>query len=339
MHFIHLFHFNRSIFVRNKLNIFKNKKMYPKLLLTILFVLSFASSFSQSRNKAYEDYIHKYHSIAQNQQSEHGIPASIILAQGLLESSAGASYLAVNANNHFGIKCHNWTGATEYRDDDKKNECFRKYKHALDSYEDHSQFLTSRPRYSSLFSLSPSDYEGWAHGLKKAGYATDPSYAYKLISIIETYELNNYDSEKSSARKTKKSETTTKKQPSYEEFVMGYINAETKHEVYYNNNIKCIIAAAGDTYGSIADEFNLSENRIRRYNDASETDLLKAGDWVYIRPKKKKAAKKNPTHIVREGESMYSISQFYGIRIVSLYDLNGMSYTSGAELGQVLKLR
>ncbi|MDR1585289.1 MAG: glucosaminidase domain-containing protein [Prevotellaceae bacterium] len=320
--------------------------MYPKVLLISAFVLSFTLSYSQSKNKAYNDYIQKYHSVAQRQQSEYGIPSSIILAQGLLESNAGASYLAVNANNHFGIKCHNWTGATEYRDDDAKNECFRKYKHALDSYEDHSQFLIARPRYAALFKLKPSDYEGWAHGLKKAGYATDPAYAFKLISIIDTYDLHQYDLKKTDRKKEtdqkrqkEQKQQRQQKEPSYEKFVMGYVDAEAKHNVYYNNNIRCVLAVAGDTYGSIADEFKLSEKRIRSYNDVNTSAQLKAGDWVYVRPKKKKAAKKHHTHTVQTGESMYSIAQYYGVRLESLYKLNEMPYSAGAQAGQELKLR
>jgi len=309
-------------------------------VILLLYILLFSGliSFAQSRNKAYEAYIEKHLPIAQKQQSTHKIPASIILAQGLLESGAGASYLAVNANNHFGIKCHDWTGATEYRDDDKKNECFRKYKSVSDSYKDHSQFLL-RPRYQSLFSLSPTDYEGWAHGLKKAGYATDPAYAFKLISIIETYELYLYDNAAKSGQKKNTATNQKSKQPPYEEFSIGKIHASAKHAVYYNNNVRCVIAEAGVTYGSIADEFNISEKRIRTYNDVNSKAELKAGDWVYIGPKKKKAAKKHEFHTVQAGESMYSISQYYGVKLESLYKLNNMPFTAGAEFGKSLKLR
>ena len=306
--------------------------------ISLLYILLFSGviSFAQSRNSVYDAYVEKYYPIAQKQQALHKIPASIILAQGLLESGAGSSYLAVNANNHFGIKCHDWTGATEYRDDDKKNECFRKYKSVADSYEDHSQFLTSRSRYQSLFSLSPTDYKGWAHGLKSAGYATDPVYAFKLISIIETFDLHQYDHISSSQKNTAHQKS---QQPSYEEFSIGQVHASAKHAVYYNNNIRCVIAEVGDTYSSIGDEFNVSEKRIREYNDVNAKAELKAGDWVYIRPKKKKAAKKHEFHTVQEGESMHSISQYYGVKLESLYKLNDMSFTAGAKLGQSLKLR
>ncbi len=318
--------------------------MYPKIVLALLLLLSFGSLHSQKRNKVYEDYIRRYHSIAQRQQSSYGIPSSIILAQGLLESSAGTSYLAINANNHFGIKCHNWSGETEYRDDDRRNECFRKYKHPLDSYEDHSLFITGRKRYASLFRLSPTDYQGWAHGLKKAGYATDPAYAYKLISIIETYGLHQYDLDKVTGEKRQRDFESPQAKPAvtaptYEEFVMGYVDAVARHNVYYNNGVRCVVAVQGDTYGSIADEFNISEKRIRSYNDAAQDQELQPGDWVYIRPKKKRANKKYPQHQVHAGESMYDIAQYYGIRLKVLYDRNGMAYSSGPQMNQILKLR
>jgi flagellum-specific peptidoglycan hydrolase FlgJ len=138
-------------------------------------------------------YVHKYKAIAQYEMQKSGVPASITLAQGILESGAGNGDLTKRANNHFGIKCHNWTGEKVYHDDDKKGECFRKYSHPSESFKDHSNFLTSRGRYASLFQLNKKDYKGWAKGLRKAGYATDPKYPSKLISLIERYNLNDYD--------------------------------------------------------------------------------------------------------------------------------------------------
>ncbi|PHS03669.1 MAG: hypothetical protein COA88_15405 [Kordia sp.] len=138
-------------------------------------------------------YVHKYKAIAQYEMQQSGIPASITLAQGILESGAGNGDLTKRANNHFGIKCHNWTGEKVYHDDDKKGECFRKYSHPSESFKDHSKFLTSRGRYASLFQLNKKDYKGWAKGLRKAGYATDPKYPSKLISLIERYHLDDYD--------------------------------------------------------------------------------------------------------------------------------------------------
>ena len=140
-----------------------------------------------------EDYINYYSSIAMDEMIQFGIPASITLAQGILESGAGRGTLAVQANNHFGIKCHDWTGKKIFHDDDKKQECFRKYDNPEYSYRDHSIFLSNRGRYSFLFDLKKDDYKKWARGLKKAGYATDPKYSQKLIDLIERYQLYNYD--------------------------------------------------------------------------------------------------------------------------------------------------
>jgi LysM repeat protein len=163
-------------------------------LLSLIFCLFALTLVAQNRLKPYEEYITQYAEIAIKQQKLHGIPASITLAQGLIESGAGKSQMAQESNNHFGIKCHNnWKGATAYFFDDGMNSCFRKYEKVEDSYEDHSAFLVSGKRYAPLFKLDVTDYKGWANGLKQAGYATDPSYADKLIRIIETYELNAFD--------------------------------------------------------------------------------------------------------------------------------------------------
>ena len=158
------------------------------------FITLFSFTFVYSQNKS-ELYIKKYAELAITEMKEFGIPASITLAQGILESGNGESYLATEGNNHFGIKCHEWKGDEIYADDDNENECFRKYKKAQHSYRDHSEFLTKHSRYSSLFELDITDYRGWAKGLKKAGYATSSTYAEKLISIIERYNLQQYDYE------------------------------------------------------------------------------------------------------------------------------------------------
>lgn len=325
------------------------------------FLFSISYSFAQHGNTAYNAYIENFHQIAIQQQNEHGIPASITLAQGLLESGAGKSMLAVKANNHFGIKCHDWTGAKIYYDDDKKNECFRKYKRVLDSYEDHSAFLKNRSRYASLFELQQTDYKGWAHGLKKAGYATDPTYAYKLISIIEEYELHRFDliatkdqpKQKATAKKqntksksktkTKKERekviTTTESKTEKNQNSIGTVNAFDAHYVMKVNGLKYIRAYQGDTFGSIADEFGVKESNLVAFNEVPANYKLKEGEFVYLQKKKRKAEKGFDTHAVQAGESMYSIAQFYGIRLIDLYDMNNMAYTDRAETGMVLKIR
>ncbi|ADQ79135.1 Mannosyl-glycoprotein endo-beta-N-acetylglucosamidase [Paludibacter propionicigenes WB4] len=312
----------------------------PQILVIFLSVSLFA--VSQSKSRAYLDYIDQYHQLAERQQREHGIPASIILAQGLLESGAGQSTFAKESNNHFGIKCSDWTGDKYYHDDETKNECFRKYNQVLESYEDHSLFLKKRSRYAFLFSLNPTDYEGWAQGLKKAGYATDPAYAYKLISIIENYELHQYDLVGSSSagfaesrRADDKSDNTVQTRGAS----MGVINAVTIHTVVKVNKVKFVTSVGGDTYATIANEFNMTENRLRGFNEVNSTVVLKPGMRVFIEMKRNKAPKENNNHTVTAGESMYSISQDYGMKVVSLYKLNNMSFTDGVRLGQVLVLR
>ena len=161
-----------------------------KNFLFISFLFSSFWGFSQSKTK---NYISKYSSVAVDEMNRYNIPASITLAQGILESGNGESRLATEGNNHFGIKCHDWKGPKIFHDDDEEQECFRKYSAPEYSYRDHSIFLTSRQRYSDLFDLSISDYKNWAKGLKKAGYATDKNYPNKLINLIENYKLFVYD--------------------------------------------------------------------------------------------------------------------------------------------------
>lgn len=278
--------------------------------------------FSQTLNPTYQAYIEKFHSIAIKQQKAHGIPASIILAQGLLESGAGRGILATEANNHFGIKCHDWTGKKIYKDDDEKNECFRKYRHAEESYEDHSLFLVNRPRYSSLFLLNPTDYVSWAHGLKAAGYATDPAYAQKLINLIERYSLHQYDIEKKGLFATKTD-----------------LQTQSERRIYKSNYLRIVVATENDTYASLAEELKISEKRLRKYNEVGTETQLKKGNIVYLSKKKKTAARANHIHVVQPGETLYGISQIYGIQLINLYKMNDIPFTQGAYIGQIIKLR
>jgi len=312
------------------------------ILISVLFFSSLTSAQTLSQN--YLSYIDQYHKIAERQQREHGIPASITLAQGLLESGAGQSYLSKSSNNHFGIKCSDWQGEKIYYDDDTKDECFRKYSQVLDSYEDHSAFLKLRPRYASLFQLKSTDYEGWAFGLKKAGYATDPTYAYKLISIVENYSLHKFDIEQAYAKnsnatdvevKQKTSKQITEENATY----IGSIKSSLNHEIKRVNGVLFVTASVGDSFGTIADEFNIGEARLRRYNDVSSDARLAAGDRVFIAIKKKKAEKECPTHMILAEESMRSISQDYAVRVTELYKLNNMPFEDAVKLGQVLVLR
>ncbi len=309
-------------------------RLVPKSYLVYIFLSIHFFSVSQNRNQAYLSYIDQYYKIAVKQQKEHNIPASIILAQGLLESGAGISEFTRQSNNHFGIKCNNdWRGATIYHDDDAKGECFRKYNNVLESYEDHALFLKNRQRYAFLFYLSPSDYEGWAFGLKKAGYATDPTYAFKLISIIENYNLHRFDV----GEFAPVSSMQNKNVPS--QGSMGYIHAKNTHSIFRVNGVKFVTASWGDSYSTIAEEFNTTLKRICEYNELDTNSELQAGIRVFIEQKKSKAPRECETHVVEDGESMYSIAQDYGIQVISLYQLNKIPFTEGVSYGQVLKLR
>ena len=292
-----------------------------KNILTLFICLLCALSVqAQTRNKQYEDYIKNYRDIAVREMKRYHIPASITLAQGLLESGAGQSTLARKSNNHFGIKCGgDWRGPTVSHDDDARGECFRAYKHPEESYEDHSKFLASRPRYASLFKLKITDYKGWAHGLKKAGYATNPRYAEKLIGIIELYNLHKYD--------TKDGIKWMKQNPE-------------PHQPYVSNELLYIVVRAGDTWKSISKEFDISQSKLRKYNDLYKGYNLQVGDILYLEKKKRKASKDNIVHVLRSGESMYTVSQKYGIRLKNLYKLNKMSPEDPAPaLGTILRLR
>ena len=280
-------------------------------------------------NSTYQQYIDQYKDVAIEQMKKHRIPASITLAQGLFESGAGRSELARKGNNHFGIKCHGWKGRTVHHDDDARNECFRAYDNAYESYEDHSRFLVSGKRYQGLFSLKTTDYKGWAHGLKAAGYATNPNYATKLIQIIELYKLYEYDHAKHYDRFLA-SATKDRVGPG------GMI-----HPIYKFNNNYYLKARRGDTFMSIAKEVGISERKLASYNELPVSASLSEGDIIYLKKKAKKAPKSyvDRLHYVRAGESMYSISQLYGIRMKNLYKMNNMTPYDNIVIGQGLRLR
>ena len=296
------------------------KHTMKKLKLFLILIICCLTLQAQTRNKQYEAYIKKYRELAVEEMKKYHIPASITLAQGLLESGAGQSALARKSNNHFGIKCgSDWYGKTVSHDDDSRGECFRAYKHPKDSYEDHSKFLAGRPRYASLFNLNITDYKGWARGLKKAGYATNPRYADQLIGIIELYELYKYDDK------------------NYLKWIKKNPNP---HQTYIANDLLYIVVRAGDSWKSISQEFDISQKKLRKYNDLYKGYALQVGDILYLEKKNKKADKEHIVHVLRAGESMYSISQKYGIRLKNLYKLNKMDEDDPApKIGTILRLR
>ncbi|MCB0820586.1 MAG: glucosaminidase domain-containing protein [Bacteroidetes bacterium] len=304
-----------------------------KFLLAALF---FPLLISAQRRMTTAEYIEMYKENAMTEMRKHGIPASITLAQGILESSSGNSDLATEARNHFGIKCKKeWTGPAFYKDDDEKNECFRKYESVLASYEDHSLFLKNSQRYASLFLLSQDDYKGWAHGLKKAGYATNPRYAELLIKTVEENTLFKYDTEVLSGRPAtvvveKKTEITEAPEIS--------VFTEKERVVRSRNRVKYVLAHDGDTPEKLTRELDLLSWQITKYNDLdSKSYAFKPGEVVYIQPKRKKAEEKSAT--VKPGQSLRDISQEYAVKISSLIKLNQLSENSVLTEGQVIKLR
>ena len=295
-------------------------------LISLLITLYATGASGQRKLASYQKYIKEYSGLAVDHQRKYRIPASITLAQGLLESGAGQSNLAQRSNNHFGIKCHaEWRGGRVYHDDDLRGECFRKYKRVEDSYTDHSKFLAERSRYASLFKLNIKDYKGWARGLQKCGYATDRAYANKLIKVIEDYELYRFDSNKGKNRVSKQSQS-----PSY---------TTVKRTIYRTNGLLYVYAIDNDSFDRIAASLGFKAKELIKYNEVPEDFPLQKGDIVYLEKKKKKADKPSYDHVVQIGESMHSISQRYGIQLKSLYKLNKKHKDYIPEEGDVLKLR
>ena len=291
-----------------------------------------ATSQAQMKWKqTYQTYINQYKDLAIEQMLRYHIPASITLAQGLFESSAGRSVLATQGNNHFGIKCHNWTGPTQYHDDDARGECFRVYKDARDSYEDHSKFLARQPRYARLFELGQRNYKGWAQGLKQCGYATNPQYANKLIQIIELYKLFDYD-------KAKRFDRFMAEHSGSEQAV----NAQgLLHPIYKFNDNYYLITREGDTFKALGKEVEINWRKLAKYNERDKNDVMHKGEIVYLKKKRKKAPKqyKNRPHIVKKGESMYIISQKYGIRLNNLYKMNYFDIDHQIKIGDRIRIR
>jgi len=298
-------------------------KRYRLIFLGVTFFL-FGKTWPQERNARYLEYINKYSELAVEQMRLYKIPASITLAQGLLESSAGYSQLTLQSNNHFGIKCgSSWSGKTIRHDDDAPNECFRVYSYPSESYKDHSTFLRNGARYSSLFELDITNYKEWAYGLKKAGYATDPTYATRLITIIENYELYRYD----------RNEVYSEKQLQKKPWLMN------PHEVRIAYDIAYVIAREGDTFQSLGNEFGIGWKKLVKYNDMLNEDVLMEGDIIYLKTKNKKAPKPYTVYVVKYGDSMHNISQKFGIRLKNLYKMNSKKSDYVPQIGDRLRLR
>jgi LysM repeat protein len=304
----------------------------------IIIFLAFGSVqplFAQAKKMTRAEYILKYKTLAIRQMKVSGIPASIIMAQACLESDNGNSQLAVKANNHFGIKCHkSWDGKTIHHDDDAKHECFRKYDNPERSFYDHSDFLRYRDRYAFLFELSSTDYKAWAHGLKKAGYATNPQYAHLLIKIIEENNLQELDkgivAEVLPPAKIEKEQTTTIDIDNYK------FTLTRKH--FKRNGVKYIMARKNETYDDIAMETGVKVKNLERFNDM-KNHKLETDEVVYIQRKKPKTVSSIPLHIAGQGETMQSISQRFAVRLSYLYKYNDMKPGEEPEPEQEVFLR
>ena len=294
-----------------------------------------------SQNTGFEDavrkYIETYKGIAIKEMKDYGIPASITLAQGILESNAGRSKLAMEANNHFGIKCHvEWQGKKYYQDDETKNECFRMYDHPEESFRDHSVFLSQRDRYKDLFKLDINDYAAWANGLKAAGYATNPKYPENIISAIERFDLHQYDREGAIALKKNSRIPKVKyaKVAGYEFYAEG----PGQRPVYINNGLQFIVIGKDDNLATIANDFKVSSRKLFKWNEMDQAGKFATGQMIYLESKKRKCAATS-AHTVVQGETMYDISQKYGVKLKPLYRRNHMKPGQQPASKQIILLR
>lgn len=302
--------------------------MKCRFLTFLTAILLFSDAFSQSGMNAQWRYIEKYKDLAIDQMKRYQIPASITLAQGLCESGAGQSRLATEAHNHFGIKVGTgWSGPYILMADDRPNDRFRKYNNDRESYEDHSRFLRNNQRYASLFRLKLTDYKGWAHGLKRCGYATNPNYAPMLIGMIERYNLSQFDSHRSGHYHGSGGDAES--------------TFYAEHIIYKVNKRYMLIANSADTWERISKETGVSVRKLRRYNERPKGSHVQAGDIIYLEKKRTKGDRslRGVPHAVQPGESLYDIAQRYGIRLKSLYRLNALAPDYQPQVGDLIWVR
>lgn len=304
------------------------------LLILLLFILSVSA-----QKILREEYILLYKDVAISEMKRTGIPASVKLAQAILESDNGNSKLAIKANNHFGIKCGStWQGETITHNDDRQDECFRAYKTPEESYKDHSDFLANNARYKSLFNLNPTDYTGWSLGLKSAGYATSQNYTTKLIQIIEDNKLYIFDADTSALAEKTPPQKTSAFSIEENQFVMVDIYAVKGGKI---NNVDFICAKQGDTWQSLSDLYNKLPWELQSYNDIPKhfPPAIQEGQVIFLQPKRSKAAPQFEAHPIIKGETMWSISQQYGVKLSRLYKMNRMLEGSEPKAGEVIYLR
>jgi len=318
---------------------------------TVCLFLIFVSALKVSAQDTYQqrvvNYISTYKDLAIEEMKRTGVPASITIGQGIIETEAGRSSLATLANNHFGIKCHeDWKGDTYHFDDDAPNECFRKYDSPDQSFKDHSNFLKNKPRYACLFQMDITDYKGWSKGLKACGYATNPKYAEILITAIENNSLMQYDlmgldpnyiAGKNQIDSTDAQCKIQNQDPETDAIVSDLVSDPQHGRVYFFNNIKCIELKQGETLQKIAVEYELGMKRILKYNDMTSKTKVQPGDRIYLQLKHRNGDV--AYHTVKEDETMFEISQMHGIQLAYLYEKNKMIFGTQPESGEILNLR
>jgi LysM repeat protein len=317
-----------------------------KLTIFIVFLLCGSLSFAQS-TEVIQKYIDTYKDIAIEEMNRTGVPAAITLAQGIHETSAGQSDLVRKSNNHFGIKCKaEWSGPSVSHDDDARGECFRKYDDPIDSYKDHSDFLRTRPHYAFLFNLDPTDYEAWAYGLKKAGYATNPRYPQILIKLIKDYNLEDYTlialNRKTDNNNVVLVNNSTGKEGNNQS--MQAVSIESIPPIQYPsglfkiNETKVIFIPKGTSYLKVAEENDISLARLFEFNDLhSSLDIAQVDQLLFLQRKRKKGA--NEYHIVMQGETLHDVAQNEGIRLESLLEYNFLKYGMQPKVGEKLFLQ
>lgn len=297
-----------------------------------------------------QEYVNAYKDLAISEMLRTGVPASITLAQGMIESDFGRSRLAVEANNHFGIKCHSdWTGQTIRHHDDKRNECFRKYKKVAESYYDHSDFLKAGSRYTFLFDLDITDYKGWARGLKKAGYATNPDYANMLIRKIEENNLMAFDRGRNLNNREQVAQDKAEQSIAVRDTDVANYQDVTKNgggavaaqvpRIRENNRIQYIIVKDGETREKIEKDFQLLKWELPKYNELKDDFVPVPGQMLYLQPKREKADPGKEFYTTAEGDTMYEVAQRFGIKLKSLYDMNRMEDGEEPATGRKLWLR
>lgn len=300
------------------------------------------------------DYINTYKQLAMEEMQRTGVPASITLAQGIHETYAGKSVLVLKSNNHFGIKCKSyWTGKKVYHDDDARGECFRKYDEPSQSYRDHSDFLKAGPHYSPLFKLDVEDYKGWAHGLKKAGYATNPKYAPIIIRLIEEYNLQQYTliamgkmapedeviavAPKPATEIPADISAFIKQQDPMDEIPPPPLMSTYPSGEFTINNTKVIYAKQGTSLLSIAQEYDIALHKLLEFNDMEEAEVLEKDQLVYLQRKRRTG--NADVHIVSNGESLHDISQAEAIRLADLLEYNNLHKSVQPNAGDKLYLK